>query len=1043
MNRFWNFFLSHGPFTVLLMVIVVVIGLASIVQIPKESAPEVNVPFAMVVTSLPGASAAEVEPLVTNVLERPLRGNLDHVNAITSVSSESVSTITVEFNADADLDTALADLRSEVDAARSELPDEATDPQVVELDFAAQPVLTVSLGANVPTQLLYELGHAVEDELENIPGVSSVSVGGVGARQITVLIDRGALERHGLSVSAVAGAISSANTSLPAGSIRIGTVEYPVRVSESLENAAEVERVPIVSAQGAPIYVGDVATVLDSYISPETLARTSVEGNPSQASISLSVFKASGSNVTSVSADVRERLEELQQPGELLESAQVHLSIDSGELLQRDLSTLAFTGIQTTLLVMLVLALAIGWREALIAGSAIPLSLLAAFGFMYYTDNTLNFISLFSLVLVIGIIVDAAIVMVEGINTRVRGLQGEPGGDLPAQTGKQAAGSAIAQFGIPLISGTMTTVAVFAPLFLISGIVGEFIQSIPFTVIAVLLSSIFVSLGFVPLIAARFAGKSIGGFGGRRRRLIEGLEQRYRAYLRELFANRKNASGLLTAMVFMLVLVFTLPAIGALPVVFFESEDTEYLYAEIEMPQGTELAATDIMARTVEELLYDVPEIESFVTTIGRSSEYNPEGSETDERLANMFITLAEDRHRTSVEVVDELHDRFQAIETADVSINQLSDGPPTGSPIAVTLSGDNLADLDRAAAIVAQTLTEIPGTSDISTSADDSALEFVITMNRAQALTYGATAADAAGSLRAAVYGLTASKLRGTDQDVDIITKLDFGSTNPTASTVETDPDTLLLTPISASRAPGSSPVLLGSFADIEPAQNRASIRHEDGKRTVTVTGNVAEGGNAFVISRQLSERMQPGDLPDGVSMQIGGENEDINQSFTEMFLALILGIIGIFAILVLQFNSFRYATYVLMTVPLSLIGVFAGLLLVDRPISFPSIMGFIALAGVVVNNAIILIDTINSERRARPHDDLAEVVADASTSRLRPVLLTTLTTVIGIMPLLFTADIWIPLAIAIMFGLAFATILTLVLVPVTYQRWPGKRFA
>jgi len=1033
MYGLWNFFLTHKQFTLLIAMTIVVLGAVSLISIRKESSPEINVPYAIVVTTLPGASAAEIEPLVTNVLERPLVSSLSDVNTISSVSGDGVSTITVEFDANADIDIALQELRDEVSRVSGQLPAEATDPLVSKFDFTAQPVLTVSISANVPSEVLYELGKNVQEELERVSGVSSVSVGGLGEREVVVLVKRAALEQYGLTLQSVAQALSAANVSFPVGVISVDDTEYPVRLDASLKTAEQIGSVPVITQSGSPVFIRSIATVIDGYPDTDTLARTSIEGAPSQPSLSLSVFKGRNENITDVSERVRSHLAELSEDGELLADAQVLISFDSGELLVRDLSTLGFSGLQTVMLVVLILALAIGWREALIAALAIPLSLLAAFIGMYYSDNTLNFISLFSLVLVIGILVDSAIVIVEGINARVRTYSE----DDPLR-GDKSAQDSLREFAAPIIAGTLTTAAVFAPLFLISGIVGEFIQSIPFTVLAVLISSLFVSLAIIPLVAARYTGRSIDAFGGRRRKLIESLKEWYRTQLVTILEHPRGARRVLGFSVLAFVLALSLPISGVLPTVFFESEDAEFMYVEIELPEGSGLTETDLTARRVEETLYAIPEIESFVTTVGRSSEYSGTGAETAKNLASMFIQLREDRDRTSLEIAAAAHPELQNIQNANIQIDQLADGPPTGSPLVVTLTGDNLDELDAAALRAADLLASISGTANVTSSADDVTTEFVISLDRGLALARGVTPQAVAIALRGALFGVDATELRGTSDDIDVTVRLAYENGVPSiGGTTKTDPEAVLLTPIPTQTGDTS---LLRTFARVDASAGRTNIAHEDGERIARVTGEVAEGANAIVIMNEFLSRAGELALPTDITLTTGGETEDIDQSFREMFLALALGIIGMFAVLVLQFNSFRFALYVLMTVPLSLIGVFIGLMIANRPISFPAMMGFIALAGIIVNNAIILIDNFNAQRRENGDKPIRDVVVDGSLARLRPVLLTTLTTAIGIIPLIFTADIWVPLAIALMSGLLFATVLTLAIIPATYHRWPGR---
>ena len=1047
MFSLWSFFTTRSRFSIILIATIFFLGISAIISIPKESTPEVDVPIAVVSTVLPGASPDDVEKLVTNVLEEPLKNSLSDVRNITSSSGQGVSSITIEFEANADLESSVQDVRDEVDAAKSDLPDEATDPRIIEIDFASDPVITATLSANIPEELLFSLGEDTADELEKVKGVSSVSVGGIEKREVTVIVNRNALAQFGLTVTDVTRAISGANISLPVGSIQIREAEFPVRIAGDIESTEEIADLPILAFGGSPIYVRDVARVVDGREEPTTISRTSIDNQPSIESVSFNVFKSNNAKITQVSKDVRERLEELQSGGELLDGMQVLIMFDNGELLQNDLTTLSRSGLQTVALVSLVLLLAVGWREALIAAISIPLSFLTAFIALEASGNTLNFVSLFALILSIGVIVDSTIVIVEGINRRLGLLKARSEEETEAdrtQSKAQAALEVVKEFHVPLTAGTLTTVAVFAPLFIVSGVTGEFIKSIPFTIIFVLLASLLVALGFVPLLATKLLHRgteSVTAFARKRDEIIQTIEARYRYVLGQFLSVRERQNVLILTLLILFIFSLALPVMGAVRVVFFEDSDADFIFAEVELPTGTVLEQTDFETRKVEEVLYTVPEATSFVTTVGQTSQFADPfaGASGSARFANIFVTLDENRDRTATEILDDIRAKTASITTSQIRVDQLSDGPPSLAPVTITLSGEDLTDLETAALQIESLLKEIPGTTDITSTVKDNTNEFVYTINRDEVVTQGASIGIIATSLRGALFGDDATEIKQLGDDIDIVVRLGLDDSNGTDpfKANETTIDTLAQ--IQVPTAQGTAP--LSNFVNVSLEQSRSAIRHDDGERVASVSSRLTENGNALAVSRELKKQLESVRLPAGVTVDIGGESEDIDQSFADMFTALIIGLIAMFAILVLQFNSFRYAVYVLAIVPLSLIGVLTGLMITGNPLSFPSIMGFIALSGIVVNNSIILVDTINNERRrSQGTKTLNEIVVDASTSRLRPVLLTALTTVIGITPLLFAAAIWVPLAFAIMFGLAFATIITLLLVPSIYARWPGK---
>ncbi|MDP2650311.1 MAG: efflux RND transporter permease subunit [bacterium] len=1048
MFNIWSFLTHRSRFGIILVITVLVLGTYAIAFIPKESAPEVDVPIAIVATSLPGGSPEDVEKLVTDVLEKPLKNRLADVNRITSNSSEGLSSITVEFTASADIDKSVQKLRDEVDAAKGQLPDEAGEPRIIEIDFAGEPVVTATLAADIPEELLYQLGSEVEDELLKVRGVGSVTVGGVREREVVVLVRRGALSSYNLTIEDVARAVAGADVALPLGSIREDDAEFPVRFSGGIGSVAELGGVPVATPSGSPVYLRDVADIIDGRARPQTMTRTSVGGNPSKQSISFDVFKSSDANITTVSADVREKLSELEAKGGLLEGMQVLIMLDRGELLVQDLSTLTRSGIQTILLVTLVLILAVGWREALIAAVSIPLSFLIAFIGLYYSGNTLNFVSLFALVLSIGIIVDSTIVIVEGINRRLAHMaarRDEESARERVETKASAALLTVREFHVPLTAGTLTTVAVFAPIFIVSGIVGEFIASIPFTVIFVLSASLFVALGLVPLFASmvlRRGAQFKGRLSKMRDEYVGRIEGGYREYLSGFLASTESQNTFFVTLVAMFALAVSLPIIGAVETVFFDDDNSEYLYVEAELPVGTVLSRTDLEMRKVEEALYAIPEIGSFVATAGRTSPFSDPfgGASSAERFGNIFINLKDSRERLSLEIISDIRRRLADINTATIRVDQLSDGPPSLAPVTITITGDDLAELDSAALAVEGLLKSIPGTADVTSSVKNGTSEFVIEIDRAKAASAGASALAVAQNLRTALFGDTATEIKEGSDDVDVVVKVDLSGAGDPHKANQTTLEALRQ--ITVATPQGAVPI--SSFVTTRVLSSRASIAHEDGERIARVSSRLEEGANALRVSTGFEKRLNEINLPRNLEVTVGGESEDIDQSFRDLFVALFLGVIGMFAILVLQFNSFRYAGYVLLIVPLALIGVFVGLMVTGSSLSFPSIMGFIALSGIVVNNSIILIDTINNRRREAPAGTpLKDVVLEATVSRLRPVVLTALTTVIGIAPLLFAAALWVPLAWAIMFGLAFSTIITLLLVPAIYLRWPGSTTA
>lgn len=1021
--RFWTFFIEKHHFTVLLGVVLVLAGSYAVLTIPKESSPEVQIPIGVITTALPGASAEDVERLVTDKIEDHVIG-LARVNKVTSNSANGISAITVEFDASADIDKSIQLLKDEVDKAKPDLPEEATDPSVTDVNFADQPILIASISGNLAPAELTALGKQAADELDRIPGVSKVVLSGAPDRQVQVIVHAEKLRQYGLSLSDVTNAIRISGIAAPAGTITVDGVTYAVRLTTGLTNPAAVEAIAIAGPGGTPLTLSQVADVRDGLANADTYSRVSIEGAPSDPALTISVYKNRGGNIVETGTLLKKKLTELEA-GPLAGTKSV-ITFDAADDVAKDLGELTRAGLETIVLVMIVLLATLGWRESVVAALSVPLSFLIAFIGMQAAGNTINFVSLFSLILAIGILVDTGIVMVEAIHTRLV-KYGDP---------KKATIAAIHEYAWPLTAGTFTTVAVFIPLFFLSGVTGKFIASIPFTVIFVLIASIFVALGLVPLLAMHLLHPGMSKAEARQEALNERAMRWYEGFLRSILGNRKLENRFLVTMLVLFVIALALPAVGAVQSVFFPAGDSDLITVEIEKQQGTEISETDLSVREVEEILYADTRIESFVTEVGSGSSFAQSGL-SGSKAANISINLKKDRHDSTEKIVSEIREHLAGVTSARITVDFPKGGPPSGTPISITFEGEDLGALSTAVERAASVLSDIPGATAVTTSTKDSNAEFVVSLDTAKAAERGVSPAAVADTLRTALYGAKATSVRTGSDDIEVWTKLALNpdykdTTELTHTTIESVRDL---------QVQGSKgPVPLGTIATIAIAPANAAIRHEDGIRIVSLSANVTSGATATVVTNAFVTAMKKIQLPDGVTMKVGGESEDVNKSFAEMGIALLAGSALMLAILILEFNSFRHAFYLLAIIPLSLIGVLVGLMLTGQPLSFPSMLGVIALAGVIINHAIILMDSIARIGRERPGHTLTDVVIDAATSRLRPIVLTTVTTVVGMIPLSLVSALWGPLAISIMFGLAFSMVLTLVVIPVLYHRWPGK---
>ena len=1024
MISFWKFFLKKEHFTILLMVVLILAGVYSVVAIPKEADPAIVIPIGVVTTVLPGASAGDVEQLITNKLEDGILG-LANIDKVTSTSADGVSSIEVQFTANANVDKSIQLLKDEVTKVQGTLPTEAKTPLVSQVDFTNQPVIVASVSGDLAPGELTALGQEVQTDLERVPGVSTVTISGVQPREVQVIVQQAKLKQYNISVSTISNAIQASGLASPEGSISVDGVSYNVRFDAGLSTPEDVANVSFTGPGGSPIRVSDVADVVDGLQDPSTYSRVSVAGAPSQPALTLSIYKSDGGNVAIVGAAIKKELAKLQKT--TLSDTKVVITSDAAQTVNKDLNELTRAGTETVGLVIIILLLTLGWREALVAALSVPFSFLIAFIGLDVSGNTINFISLFALILAIGILVDSGIVVVEAIHTHLE----------KAPSKMDAAIAALHEYAIPLIAGTCTTIAVFVPLFFISGIVGKFIASIPFTIIFVLLASIFVALGMVPLLAVFFVhAPKAHAKQNEQDKTMDRLRTWYTKFLTNALQDKKFQNRFLLSMLGLFVLAMALPATGIVKTAFFPADSADTVYVQIEKPVGTVLDTTDLATREVEEILYKDKRIDNFVTDVGEGSAFTGSGGGgTASQVANITVTL-KPGHEDSALYIEELRKELAPITDANISIAGPQSGPSSGAPVSINFSGTDVNQLTETVQAGAQVMQKIPGTTHVTTSTKDDSSDFLVSLNTAQAANLGVSPTVVAGTLRSALYGTQATTLRSGTNNIDVYVKLDLNPnyTNPSQTTNTT------IDSIRALTVPGSAgPVPLSSIATVtfEPAQTK--INHENGVRIVTLSSDLTASGNASNVTSAFTKKFTP-QVPPGVKMIVEGDSQSIAQSFTDIIIAFFAGIALMLAILVLEFNSFRQSFYLLAIVPLSLVGVFVGLLVTGSPLSFTAMLGVIALAGVIINHAIILMDSIARIGREHQGQTLNEVVVEAATIRLRPILLTTITTVIGMIPLSLVSSSWGPLAYTIMFGLSFSLLLTLLFIPIVYSRWPGS---
>ncbi|PIQ77798.1 hypothetical protein COV82_02710 [Candidatus Peregrinibacteria bacterium CG11_big_fil_rev_8_21_14_0_20_46_8] len=1033
----WEFFLDHYRFTMVIIATIVVLGFFAAFTLPKEANPEIDFPVVVISTPFPGASPQEVEELVTNRIEDKVV-NLEDVDEVTSTSRTGLSVVTILFDVDADSRKTLEDTKDKVDEAKIELPGDAEDPIVQKVSFSDIPFLTFSLSGPFDLAQMTQFAEQLEADVERVSGVSRVEIAGDLVREIRILIDKAQLDAYNLPLAQVTNALRLSNTDIPAGAIETAGEIFPLRFAGRVESAEEIKRIPIAVRGDVPVFVQDVGTVIDGYREQRTISRLSVKGEEPQQSVSLSVFSVAGADVVRTVDTIREVIAAAQEEV-LPEGVVVVTAVDNAELIRKDLGNLLVNGLETIAIVMVLLFIFLGWREAILAGLAIPLTFLITFSFLLFRGDTFNFLTLFSLILSLGILVDSAIVVTEAIHIALQ----------EGKTPREAAAETIREFQVPLITGTFTTIFAFLPMILTGGILGKFIETIPITVTAILLSSLFVALGIVTTLSMRFLkGASEAAReqnlvrtknSANTTTLLERLRKPYLKVLNAYLANHKKRRNFFIGIIFLFFAALALPATGLLSVELFNRSDEDTIYIEVEHPVGTPLEKSDASMRPIEDILQAEKRFPSFTTNIGRSSGISSNidaSSVSDSHLAHVIVNLDREREQESGEIIDEYQRKLEGAIDADIQVIQLGAGPGDIAPVEVRITGPELTVIDDLAESVQKMLLAIPGTRNVEKSVQESNGELVMQIDRATAQIYGLSAQEIALTLRNAITGTKATELQIDQNDVDVVVKYRLNDDEaPAATTNKVNVTTIegLTIPTQQGDIP------LGSFLESTLENSRSSIQHRDGKRIVRVTSLVDDATTTpQKVFQEFSRQLDALFIPDGYSVELGGQREDITESFSDMLRALLLGVLLIAALLVWQFRSYRQPFFIIVTIPLGLIGVFFGLTAVGLPLSFPGVIGVVALAGIVVNNAIILIDRINKNRKAGLAEDSA--ISRACGERLQPIILTTITTVSGILPLAITNPVWGPLGYSIVFGLIFSTVLTLLVVPLLYQKFAEK---
>lgn len=1042
----WAFFVNKWRLTLVMLIAIIAGGLIGLTSMPLESDPEIEIPIGVVTTVFPGASPADVEELVTDKLETELN-TLDDLKLLTSTSSEGISSIVVEFEASADVTESIRTLRDQVSDTRPKLPEEAEDPIVSEVRSNDYPIITFSLIGNLTPAEFEEFGEDLQEELESIQGVSQVFLSGIQQKQMQVLIDIQALEGLSLSVGEVVQAIQANHVDFPIGSILTQDFFYQASLKGQLESEEDLLNLPIKSREGRNIFLKDIAEVREVFGERSTITKIyQTEDDTIRSSVNLQVFKKTGGNIIDIADTAKEVVEAFRKEN-LPPSMSVLVTGDNSSFVRQDVNTLGVSGLQVIFLIFILLFIALGLKEAVLAGMSIPFIFFVSFAILFLSGSSINFLVLFSLILAVGLIVDTAIIMMEGVHENLKDKK------LGAH---ESALLAIYTYRKPLISSTLTTISAFIPMALIPGVVGQFMAFIPRTITITLIASLFVSLLLLPAVAARIF-KNID-HGKLKPALIDRFMNPARSWyekmIRSVLSSKRKRRSIVAGMILTSMIAISFPFVGIMKIQMWPKWDGDYFIVEIEGPLNSKLEDTFAIAEKMDPMIQSLPEVINYVTIAGGTGlGFTDEdfgaslGGSAPAHRASITINLVpnQEREYKAFEISEMLRKQVKSITEARIEVKDIQTGPPQGAGVEVRLIGDDLDDLETYSDVVARELKQVEGARDVDQDIRHGAGEFEFTLKRDQLEFYGLSASQLATELRSAVFGSDFIKIVKNGEETPIVVRLDFREeackADPMTQLLEKRDDLTLcnLNPKNLDQIKRllintpKGQVPLSELVDASLGASITSIRHRDTDRIASVRAFESEGFLAEDIRQRLQERLINSPAPEGVRVEFGGEFQEAQENFNSLFTAMYVGLILITIILVLQFNSFRQPFIILFTLPLALIGVFFGLTLIGRNFSFPGFIGIVALMGIVVNDAIVLIDRINNNIRAGMKK--LDAIVQSGKERLQPIFLTTVTTAIGILPLVWASSFWADLALAIFFGIIFATVLTLVMVPIFYN--------
>ncbi|HBX19506.1 efflux RND transporter permease subunit [Limibacterium fermenti] len=1012
--------------TSLIFIGIVLIGILFYRQLPIDLYPEMDLNIISVMTTYSGAGADDVEANVTRPLEDALNST-ENLKELTSQSRDGMSLIILQFDYGVPIDNIMNDVRDKIEMIYSFLPEGTEKPIIMKFSSDMIPVMTLSATAKESSDALYKiLDDQVANPLNRIPGVGTVSVTGAPQREIQVNIIPEKLEGYNLSLEQVAQVIAAENTNIPAGNFDIGSQTYMLRLEGEFDDSRELNNIIVGNSQGHAIYLRDVAVVKDTVEN-----RVQENYTNGQRSASIVVQKQSGANTVAIAQAVKEQIPLLQK--NLPPDIKIETVMDTSDHIIASINSLLETIILALIIVGLVVLFFLGrWRATIIIMLAIPISLIGSFIYLYLTGSSLNIISLSALTITIGLVVDDAIVVLENITTHIER------GSRP----RQAAVYGTEEVSLSIIASTLTIVAVFLPMTMVGGFAGIMFKQLGWMVSIIITLSLIISMTLTPMMSSRMlrsekdrvAGAFDKWYNKHILPMLDGLDSWYARVVNRVVRHR----GLVMTVMVVVLIAGMIVSFVTLKTEFMPASDNNEITMTLEMPTGTRMEiARETGARISDMLRQNYPEIEIVSFSVGQADEDNVWAvlSENASNIMSYNIRLvkANERDKSIFQIADEIRGQLSLFPEL-YRYKVTSGGDETSmtgeSTLDVEIYGYDLAVTDRIAAELKDKLTDIEGLRNVNISRKDYRMEYQIRFDREKLSLNGLTMSTAATAVRNRINGLTMTQFREDGDEYDIRVRYD----ERYRQSLEDIQNILIYTPTGAA-------VRVRDLGTVEEGASLPQIDRKDRERIVTVQASIYNRAlNEVVVDMQKA--IDSTDIPSGVGIQIGGAFEDQQESFGELGMLLIIVVLLVYIVMASQFESLTYPFIIMLTVPFAFVGSFLLMTLWGTSLGVMAFVGLIMLVGMVVKNGIVMIDYINLNRERGM--SIITAVVHGGRSRLRPVLMTTLTAILGMVPLAIGtgqgSEMWQPLGVSVIGGMTFSTIITLVFVPVLYSIFGGN---